>query len=618
MTEPLPPGSYMSSPLSTTPTRVFDLLAYQQAHYPKTDSLAYKVNGAWVKFSTAEVLSIVEHLACGLQLAGIQAGDKIANVTDNNRKEWNFVDLAVLTLGAVHVPIYPNASADDYRFILSDAGPKLVFVSNQRLLELIHPLVAEVPDIRKIYTYDEVPGADSWKKLAEDGKAALLDGALREKLAEARAAVKPEDLAILIYTSGTTGQPKGVMLSHANLVSNALAAAEILWPCGHERALSFLPLCHIYERTVVNMYAYVGTSIYYAENLDSIGQNLREVRPDTFTTVPRLLEKIYERILARGEQLTGLKRRIFFWALNLALNFDPDTHCPWFKRLQLAVADFLVFRKWREAVGGRVSGIISGSAALQPRLARVFWAAGITVWEGYGPTEAAPVISVNRPKTTLHKLGTVGPVIPGGEVKIAEDGEILYRGPNVMMGYYKRPDLTKEVIDSEGWLHTGDVGEMDGPFLKITDRKKEIFKTSGGKYIAPQQVENQLKESRFIAQCMVIGENHKFPAALIVPQFDAVQSWLAAQGKSIEDRREMAKHPKVIELIQGEIDHTNSQFGRYSQIKKFALLEEEWTIASSELTPTLKLKRKQILKKHASEITALYEKEELASATYQA
>jgi long-chain acyl-CoA synthetase len=617
MAEPLPPGSYMSSPLSTTPTRVFDLLAYQQAHFPKTDSLAYKVNGTWVKFSTAEVLSIVEQLACGLHLAGIRAGDKIINVTDNNRPEWNFVDLAIMTLGGVHVPIYPNASPDDYRFILSDAQPRLVFVSNQRLLERIRPLAGEVSDIRNIYTYDEIAGADSWKKLAEAGKAALLDGVVREKLAEARAAVKPEDLATLIYTSGTTGQPKGVMLSHVNLVSNALAAAEILRPCGHERALSFLPLCHIYERTVVNMYAYVGTSIYYAENLDSVGQNLREVRPDTFTTVPRLLEKIYERILARGEELTGLKRRIFFWAVNLGLNFDPDSPCPWFKRLQLAVADFLVFQKWREAVGGRISGIVSGSAALQPRLARVFWAAGITVWEGYGPTEASPVISVNRPKTTLHKLGTVGPVIPGGEVKIAEDGEILYRGPNVMMGYYKRPDLTKETIDSEGWLHTGDVGEMDGPFLKITDRKKEIFKTSGGKYIAPQQVENQLKASRFIAQCMVVGENHKFPAALIVPQFEAVRSWLAAEGESIEDVRKMCKHPKVIELVQSEVDQSNSLFGRYSQVKKFALLDEEWTIASGELTPTLKLKRKQILKKHASEIAALYEKEELASAAYQ-
>jgi len=617
MAEPLPSGSYMSSPLSTTPTRVFDLLAYQQAHFPKTDSLAYKVNGTWVKFSTAEVLSSVEQLACGLHLAGIRAGDKIANVTDNNRPEWNFVDLAIMTLGAVHVPIYPNASADDYRFILSDAGPRLVFVSNQRLFELIRPLAAEVPDIGNIYTYDEVTGADSWKKLAETGRTALLDGEVQKRVAEARAAVKPEDLATLIYTSGTTGQPKGVMLSHANLVSNALAAAEILGPCGHERALSFLPLCHIYERTVVNMYAYVGTSIYYAENLDSIGQNLREVQPETFSTVPRLLEKIYERILARGEQLSGLKRQIFSWALNLALNFDPDAHCPWFTRLQLGVADFLVFRKWREAIGGRVSGIISGSAALQPRLARVFWAAGITVWEGYGPTEAAPVISVNRPKTSLHKLGTVGPVIPGGEIKIAEDGEILYRGPNVMMGYYKRPDLTKETIDSEGWLHTGDVGEMDGPFLKITDRKKEIFKTSGGKYIAPQQVENQLKESRFIAQCMVVGENHKFPAALIVPQFDALRLWLATAGESIEDRTDLLKHPKVAALIQSEIDHCNLRFGRYSQVKKFALLEEEWTIASGELTPTLKLKRKQISTKHASEIAALYEKEELAAATYQ-
>jgi long-chain acyl-CoA synthetase len=616
MAEPLPSGSFMSSPLSTTPTRVFDLFAYQQTHYPKPDALAYKVNGTWVKFSTDQVLSVVESLACGLQLAGIQAGDKIANVTDNNRPEWNFVDLAILTIGAVHVPIYPNASADDYRFILSDARPSLVFVSNQRLLALIRPFAAEIPEIRNIYTYDEVVGADCWKKLAEAGKTGLGDASVREKLVEARAAVKAADLATLIYTSGTTGQPKGVMLSHANLVSNAIAAAEIVRPSGHERALSFLPLCHIYERTVVNMYAFVGTSIYYAENLDAIAQNLREVKPDTFSTVPRLLEKIYERILARGEQLTGLKRRIFFWALNLGLNFDPDAPCPWPKRLQLAIADFLVFRKWREALGGRVTGIISGSAALQPRLARVFWAAGISVWEGYGPTEAAPVVAVNRPKTSLHKLGTVGPVIPGGEIKIADDGEILYRGPNVMMGYYGRPDLTKEAIDSEGWLHTGDVGELEGPFLKITDRKKEIFKTSGGKYIAPQQVENQLKESRFIAQCVVVGENHKFPAALIVPQFDALRSWLAAQGETIENTTEILKHPKVTGLIQGEIDRCNQRFGRYSQVKKFALLAEEWTIGSGELTPTLKLKRKQILKKHASEIAALYEKEELAAASY--
>jgi long-chain acyl-CoA synthetase len=607
----------MSSPLSTTPTRVFDLFAYQQAHFPKPDALAYKLNGVWAKYSTHEVVSTVEELACGLQIAGIRSGDRIANVTDNNRPEWNFIDLAVMTLGAVHVPIYPNASAEDYRFILAEACPSLVFVSNQRLLELIRPIAAEVPTIRNLYTYDEVPGADSWKKLADAGKAALLDSSVREKLAKTRASVKPGDLATLIYTSGTTGQPKGVMLSHANLVSNAMASAEILRPCGHERALSFLPLCHIYERTVVNMYAYVGTSIYYAENLDSIGQNLREVRPYTFSTVPRLLEKIYERILARGEQLTGFRRWIFFWALYVGLNFDPDAPLSLRQRARLAIADFLVFRKWREALGGRVKGVISGSAALRPRLARVFWAAGISVWEGYGPTEAAPVIAVNRPKTSLHKLGTVGPVIPGGEVKIAEDGEILYRGPNVMIGYYKRPDLTKEVIDAEGWLHTGDVGELDGPYLKITDRKKEIFKTSGGKYIAPQPVENGLKESRFIAQCMVVGENHKFPAALIVPRLDVLRSWLATHGENIESQAEILKHSKVIDLIQGEIDRCNQRLGRYSQIKKFALLEQEWTIASGELTPTLKLKRKQILKKHAGEIAAMYEKEELAAAWYQ-
>jgi long-chain acyl-CoA synthetase len=605
----------MSSQLSTTPTRVFDLFAYQQAHFPKPDALAYKVNGVWVKFSTDEVIAIVENLACGLQLAGIRAGDKIANVTDNNRPEWNFIDLAAMTLGAVHVPIYPNASADDYRFILTDARPSIVFASNQRLLQLIRPIAAKISDIRNVYTYDEVAGAESWKKLADAGKTALGDAAVRAKLAETRAKVKPEDLATLIYTSGTTGQPKGVMLSHTNLVSNAMAAADILRPCGHERALSFLPLCHIYERTVVNMYTYVGTSIYYAENLDAVGQNLREVKPDTFSTVPRLLEKIYERILARGEQLTGLQRRIFFWALNLGLNFDPDAPMPWTTRLQLAVADFLVYRKWREAVGGNVSGVVSGSAALPPRLARVFWAAGISIWEGYGPTEAAPVVAVNRPKTSLHKLGTVGPVIPGGEIKIAEDGEILYRGPNVMMGYHGRPDLTKEAIDTEGWLHTGDVGELDGPFLKITDRKKEIFKTSGGKYIAPQPVENGLKESRFIAQCIVVGENHKFPAALIVPQFDVVRSWLAGHGEEIESRPELLKHPKVIELIQSEVDQCNQRFGRYSQIKKFALLADEWTIASGELTPTLKLKRKQILKKHADEIAALYQKEDLGAAS---
>ena len=605
----------MSSPLSTTPTRVFDLLAYQQTHYPKPDALAYKRDGKWIKFSTDEVASTVDQLAWGLHLAGIRAGDRIANVTENNRPEWNFIDLAVLSIGAVHLPIYPNISPDEYRFILSEAQPVLVIVSSERLLNLIRPIVAEQPGIKTVYTYDRIPGANWWRNLVDSGKAGLENASASRELAAIKGAVRPEQLATLIYTSGTTGTPKGVMLSHANLVSNCLASAQILQPCGHERALSFLPLCHIYERTVVNLYLYLGTSIYYAENLDTIGENLREVRPDTFSTVPRLLEKIYERILARGEKLSGSQRRIFFWALNAALHFDPDAPTPWRQRLQFGIADLLVFRKWRAALGGKVTGVISGSAALQPRLARIFWAAGIGIWEGYGPTEAAPVIAVNRPKTRLHRVGTVGPVIPGGELKIADDGEILYRGPNVMMGYYRRPDLTREAIDEEGWLHTGDVGELDGPFLKITDRKKEIFKTSGGKYIAPQQVENRLKESRYIAQCMVVGENHKFPAALMVPAFETVTAWLRSNGIHLDEKSEIVSHPKVLELIQTEVDRCNHNFGRYSQVKKFALLTDEWTTATGELTPTLKLKRKEILKKYADEIAAIYEREEPGSAS---
>src|ERR1700756_86488 len=579
----------------SSPSRVFDLLPYQQSNFPKADAFAYKVGGVWKKFSTNKSLEIIDKLAWGLHLQGVRSGDRVASVSDNNRPEWNFLDNAVLSLGAIHVPIYPNITPEEYEFILKDCGVSLIFCSSQRLYELLRPVIAKLSSIKQIYVFDAVPGAKSWSELVFAGKEVLERAELRNQLMDIRAAVKPNDLAVLIYTSGTTGPPKGVMLSHHNLVTNCVTSAGILRNTPHHRALSFLPLCHIYERTVVNIYIYSGTSVYYAENLDQIGQNLREVQPEVFSAVPRIIEKIYEKILARGEQLSGIKHSLFFWALNLGLNYDPDSRAPWLRQLQLLLADRLIFKKWRESVGGNIRGVISGSAALQPKLARLFWAAGIPIYEGYGPTEAAPVISVNQPNTDLHRIGTVGPVIPDGEVKIAEDGEILYRGPNVMVGYYKRPDLTKEAIDSEGWLHTGDVGEMDGPFLKITDRKKEIFKTSGGKYIAPQQVENQLKASRFIAQCMVVGENHKFPAALIVPQFEAVRSWLTAEGESIEDVREMCKHPKVIALIQSEVDQSNSLFGRYSQVKKFALLDEEWTIASGELTPRCKLKRQQII-----------------------
>jgi long-chain acyl-CoA synthetase len=601
-----------------SPSRVFDLLPYQQSNFPKADAFAYKIGGIWKKFSTSESIEIIDQLAWGLHLRGVRPGDRVASVSDNNRPEWNFLDNAILSLGAVHVPIYPNIAPVEYEFILKDSGASLIFCSSRRLYELLGPVTETLPSIKEMYTFDPISGAKSWRELVSAGHEVLEQEELRNQLAGFRAAVRPSDLAVLIYTSGTTGVPKGVMLSHHNLVTNCITSAGILRNTPHQRALSFLPLCHIYERTVINIYIYSGTSVYYAENLDQIGQNLREVQPQVFSAVPRIIEKIYEKILARGEQLSGIRRSIFFWAVNLGLNYDPDGKVPWYQRLQLLLADRLVFKRWRESVGGNIRGIISGSAALQPRLARLFWAAGIPIYEGYGPTEAAPVIAVNQPHTHLHRVGTVGPVIPGGEIKLAEDGEILYRGPNVMLGYYHRPDLTEETIDSDGWLHTGDVGEFDGPFLKITDRKKEIFKTSGGKYIAPQQIENRLKESKFVSQCMVIGENRKFPSALIVPAFEALKSWMESEGLPEMPAAELVKDPRVNVLYAGEIERCNQHFGRYSQIKKFALLPEEWTIAGGELTPTLKIKRKNTLHKYAAEVEALYSGEEPGRTSIEA
>ena len=481
-----------------TPRRVFDLLQYQLEQFPKSDAFAQKVGSEWKTYSTAESLEIIAALAWGLHSLGIRKGDRVANVAETNRTEWVFIDGAVMSLGAIHLPIYPNIAAEEYEFLLSDSEAKLLFVSSERLYQLIEPLRKKLPALQDVYTYDPVNRARPWTQIKTSGQKGLCDPNHKIVLEKIKAAVNPEDLATLIYTSGTTGSPKGVMLSHANLVTNCMNCTPIVQSASHDRALSFLPLCHIYERTVMNLYVYCGTSVYFAQSLDTIGANLREVRPQIFSTVPRLLEKIYEGFVARGTQLPGFKKSLYFWALRLASQFEPTAPIHWVRGLQLWVADRLVFARWREAVGGRLRTIISGSAALQPRLARIFWAARMQVFEGYGPTEASPVISVNSPVKGLCKIGTVGPVIPGGEVKIAEDGEILYRGPNVMMGYYHRPDLTSETIDADGWLHTGDVGEFDGIFLKITDRKKEIFKTSGGKYIAPQQVENKMKESRYI------------------------------------------------------------------------------------------------------------------------
>ncbi len=527
-----------------TPRRVFDLLQNQLDQSPKADAFAQKSGSEWKAYSTAESLETIAALAWGLHNLGIRKGDRVANVAETNRAEWIFIDGAVMSLGAIHLPIYPNIAAEEYEFLLSHSEAKLLFVSSERLYQLIDPLRKKLPALQDIYTYDPVKGARPWTQIKASGQEGLCDRHHKIVLEKIKAAVSPEDIATLIYTSGTTGNPKGVMLSHANLVTNCINCTPLVQSAPHDRALSFLPLCHIYERTVMNLYVYCGTSVYFAESLDAIGENLREVRPQIFSTVPRLLEKIYEGFVVRGSQLPRFKKALYFWALRLASEFEPAAPINWVKRLQLGIADRLVFARWREAVGGRLRAIISGSAALQPRLARIFWAARMQVFEGYGPTEASPVISVNSPVKGLCKIGTVGPVIQGGAVKIAEDGEILYRGPNVMMGYYHRPDLTSETIDADGWLHTGDVGECDGIFLRITDRKKEIFKTAGGKYIAPQQVENKMKESRYIAQIMVVGENRKFPAALIVPAFNAILDHFKQTGVHLTSNSEVVSHPR--------------------------------------------------------------------------
>ena len=609
---------------SAEPLRIFDLIAHQLAHYPKPDALAHKSGNRWKRFSTRHIVETARALAAGLYAAGVRPGDRVANVTETNRVEWNIIDLAVLQLGAVHVPIYPSLTPEECRFILDDSGARIAFVSSDALYDKINGLHAELPMLENIYHYQRpATGARRWTELRDAGARRLLsDPAFAREIEALAAAVRPEDLATLIYTSGTTGQPKGVMLSHANLVSNAMAIVPLIGGSPQERAISFLPLCHIFERTLTNAYFYLGMSVYYAESLERVGDNMREVHPNFFAVVPRILEKIYERIIARGNLLTGRRKKLFFWALDLAERIDPEDpeKSTISERMQLRLADKLVFSKWREALGGRVDSIVCGSAALNPKLARIFWNAGVRVYEGYGPTEAAPVVTTNTTQVGHHRIGTVGSVIAGGEIRLAPDGEILYRGPNVMLGYYHRPDLTAETIDEEGFLHTGDVGEfiegLNGlRFLRITDRKKEIFKTSGGKYIAPQPIENKLKESALIAQAMIVGEYRKFPGALIVPNFVAVRDRLSlwtAQEETGADANlpaadsELIRLPRVRTLIAEEVERTNKDLAQYARIKNFALLSAEWTTAGGELTPTQKIKRREILKKFAAEIEGIY------------
>jgi long-chain acyl-CoA synthetase len=580
--------------------RVFDILPYQLANYPQPDCLTAKINGQWVPQSTREIIDQMQQLSLGLLQAGIRKDDKIA-IISMNRPEWLITDHGVQQVGAVTVPMYPTITAEDYRYIFQDADVKMIFVADASLYSKVQAATADLAGITGIYTFDRVPGACHWSELLRQGQAT--DTA---RLEAVKAAIGPEDLFTIIYTSGTTGNPKGVMLTHRNLVSNFMSANPYV-PVGKEhRALSFLPLCHIYERMLTALYMMVGVSIYFAESMDVIADNLKEVQPHVFSTVPRLLEKVYDKIVAKGMELTGAKRALFFWALNLGLKYDNQNGSAWY-HAQLALANKLIFNKWREALGGNVIAIVSGGAALQPRLARVFWAGQIRVMEGYGLTETSPVIAVNRHNKEENVIGTVGPLIDNVEVKIAPDGEILTKGPSVMKGYYKRPELTAEVIDAEGWFHTGDIGEfVQGRYLRITDRKKEMFKTSGGKYIAPQAIENKLKESLLIEQVMVVGDGQKFPSALIVPSFTGLQDWCRLHHLPYTTDAEMVRHPQVCEKFKKEVARFNEGFAHYEQVKKFELLPRLWTVESGEFTPTLKVKRKVIYHNNRQLIESMY------------
>ena len=586
-----------------TPTRLFDFISHQRDHHPLEKSFSTKYNGKWESISSEIFCEQAEAISNALIELGIEAQDKIAMISTNNRTEWSLVDIGLLTVGAVNVPIYPTISAQDYEYILNHSESQYCFVSDKEVYDKVMAVKKNIKSLKKVYSFDQIDGCAHWSELLDIGK----DKPHQTTVQKRKDEVNPADLATIIYTSGTTGVPKGVMLSHHNVVSNVLASSKRLpLTIGEASALSFLPVCHIFERVILYIYMYNSVSVYFAESLETIADNLREVKPQVMTAVPRLLEKVYDKIYAKGEELSGIKQKLFYWAVNIGLQYEPyGQNGAWYE-FKLKIARKLILSKWQEALGGNLKLIASGSAALQPRLARVFTAAGMTLVEGYGLTETSPVISVNDMRKSHFRIGTVGKVIDGVTVKIAEDGEILCKGPNVMMGYYKEEAKTNEVMTGE-FFHTGDIGELDQEgFLKITDRKKEMFKTSGGKYIAPQVIENQMKQSLFIEQIMVVGAGRKMPTALIQPNVEFVMNWLSDHGIQVNSLEEAVKENKLIAAFQKEIDHHNSFFGSWEQIKKFQLTPNEWTIDEGHLTPTMKLKRKVIAEKYTALIEDMY------------
>ena len=586
--------------------RSFDILANQVEKYAKPDMLAAKIKGQYVPLSSQQVQDQANQVSLGLLKIGLKKDDKAA-IISMNRPEWLIADFGIAQIGGTSVPMYPSITVEDYKYIFTDAGVRAVFVSDKHLYDKVKEAIEglDIP-VENIFTFDKVEGARHFLELLELGQQGN-----PADLEPHKAAVQPDDLLTLIYTSGTTGQPKGVMLSHDNILSNCRNSQHAVPVTNNDKALSFLPLCHIFERMVTYLYLINGVSIYYAESMETIADNLREVKPSIFTTVPRLLEKVYDRIVAKGHEQTGIKHKLFFWALDLGLKYDPQKNLGFLYNTELALANKLIFNKWREALGGNLRCIVSGGGALQPRLARVFWAAGIRVMEGYGLTETSPVIAVNGFERKDNMIGAVGPLIENMEVKIAEDGEILTKSASVMKGYYNKPELTAKEIDADGWFHTGDIGEfVEGRFLKITDRKKEMFKTSGGKYIAPQVIENKMKEDPLIEQMMVVGADRKFAAALIIPAFDELKKWAGKNGVSAKSNEELVKDEQVVKLYHDLTIKYNQGFAQWEQLKKIILLPEHWTVESGEMTPTMKVKRKVITEHNQAAIDDLYERAE--------
>ena len=583
--------------------RLFDFPYYQLENYPQEGALVSKVNGTWVKTSTQQYIDQANAISRGLIKLGVKANDKVAIISMTNRTQWNICDIGILQTGAQDVPIYPTISEQDYEYVLNHSESKYVFVSCKEVLDKINKIKANVPSLLGVYSFEDIDGCDSWQEVITLGND---NQDLQQEVQKRMDAVHEDDLATLIYTSGTTGRPKGVMLSHKNIACNAKhSKGRLPIEMGKSKALSFLPVCHIYERMLLYMYQYCGVSIHFAESLETISDNLKEIHPEVMTAVPRLLEKVYDKIIAKGADLTGVKKKLFFWAVDLGLQWEPYGQNGWVYETKLKVARKLIFSKWQEALGGNLKAIASGSAALQPRLARVFNAAGCPVMEGYGLTETSPVVTVNDMRDGGFRIGSVGKALPDTEVKIAEDGEILIKGPQVMQGYYKDPEQTAEVLKN-GYFHTGDIGEIDSDgFLKITDRKKSMFKTSGGKYVAPQLIENAMKQSSFIEQILVVGDGEKMPAALIQPNWEWIKQWSSIKGNDISlDTAVACKDEKLISRIQQEIDFHNEGFGNWEKVKTFQLTPDVWSIEAGHLTPTMKSKRKVIKEMYKD----LYEK----------